>query len=351
MIQWLKKLFAPSPAVMGTSFQPYVGPWVNGQPVLWNTYTLAQVTQLLKPISKIFRSISTYGQGTFVWQGTPRIQDSNQWNIQAASSVGMKVTAGCSLQGISGDGFNVGWSKCEVDFALAQAAKYGNVTDIVVGNESIFGPNSANQLIDLINYAKEARKKLGLKIPVTTRQRWDVMAGVNNTKPDYAATRRALLNLVAACDGYLYVDMYPYFDPGIAGAIGGPTVTQAVFSSAVTRSMNATWNALQTAWSAQKLVLPIRLGETGWPTSGSQTNQPTAWLANTIFAGWYFKAISAWMKANRVLGYVFEGYDEPWKGDAAGDNSEGHFGIWAAIGTSSGVGQYTLTGETRKYKV
>jgi len=352
LVKWLKGMFRPPPAVMGTSFQPYVGPWVNGQPVLWNTYTLDQVTALLTPVSKIFKAISTYGQGTFVWAGIPRIQDSNQYNVRAAKSVGMKVTAGCALQGISGDSFNVDWSKCDVDFALAQAKAYGNVIDLAVGSESIFGPTSATQLVTLMEYAKAARKRLGLSVPITTRQRWDVMAGVNNTTAPYAPTRQALLNLVAACDGYIYVDMYPYFDPGIAGAIGSASATQAQFTTAVQTSMTATWTALRAAWAAQGLSTQIRLGETGWPTSGSQPGQPAAWLANHTFAQWYFRAVSTWMTANRVRGYIFEGYNEPWKGgDPTGANSESHFGIWEAVGTSSGVNQYTLTGETQKYPV
>lgn len=355
LIHHIKKLFGcgASP-ILGTSFQPYVGPWVGGQPVLFNTYTLAQVTALLAPVAAAkFKAISTYGEGTFVWQGVPRIQDSNQYNIQAAKANGLKISAGCALQGINpgGDSFNVEWSKCEVDFALAQAKLYGNVVDIVIGNESIFGPNSATQLVTLMRYAKAARKKLKLKTPITTRQRWDVMAGVNNMTPGYATTRMALLSLAAECDGYIYVDMYPYFDPGIAAAIGSASATQAQFAAAVQASMSATWTALTTAWNTQGLITKLRLGETGWPTAGSQTNQPAAWLACVQFAQWYFTAMSGWMIGNRVAGYIFGGYNEPWKGPADGSSSESHFGIWVANGTSTGPGQYTLTGETQKYPV
>lgn len=343
-----KKKSTPN-RILGVSFQPYVGPWDGGQPVLWNTYTLAQVTQLLAPVAKHFSAISTYGQGTFVWQGVPKIQDSNQYNIRAASLNGLKVVAGCALQGISGDSFNIEWSKCEVDWALKEAKAYGNVVNLVVGNESIFGPVSTSQLTLLIKYAKDKVKAEGLNVPVTTRQRWDVMAGVNNTTPGYATMRQALLELVATCDGFLYVDMYPYFDSGIAAAIGGPTATQAQFTTAVTNSMNGTWNALRAAWDVQKLTAGLKLGETGWPTFGAQPNQQTPWLATPTFAQWYYKAISAWMAQNDVYGFIFEGYDEPWKGTADGTNSEGNFGIWRADGTSSGVGQYTLNGETQKY--
>lgn len=349
LIQKIKSLFSVRNPVLGTCFQPYVGPWVGGQPVLWNTYTLDQVTALLKPVSKTFKAISTYGQGTFVWQGTPKIQDSNMYNIQAAKAVGLQVSAGCALQGINGDSFNVDWTKCEVDYALAQAKQYGNVIDIVIGDENIFGPTSAMQLVGIMQYAKEARAKLGLSTPISTRQRWDVMAGVNNTTPGYAPTRAALLAIVAECDGYIYLDMYPYFDSGIAGAIGGQSASKAQFTEAVLNSMTATWIALMQAWNAQGLKLGIRLGETGWPTSGSQPGQPASWLANLTFAPWYLSAISGWMTSNKVVGFVFEAYDEPWKGAADGSSSETHFGIWTANGTASAVNQYTLTGEKQKY--
>lgn len=338
-------------SLLGTCFQPYVGPWVSGVPVLWNTYTLAQIKSLLLPVAKHFSSIATYGQGTFVWQGTPAIQDSNKYNIHAAKSAGLKVSAGCALQGISGDSFNVEWSKCEVDYALAQAKLYGNVTDIVIGDESIFGPNSTDQLVQLITYAKKARHKLGLTMPITTRQRWDVMAGVNNTTPGYATTRTALLALVAACDSYIYVDMYPYFDPGIAGAIGSSSATLAQFTTAVQNSMSATWTALTQAWTAQSLTLDVRLGETGWPSGGSQAGQPITWLATPGFARWYAAAITSWMAENGVVGYLFEAYDEPWKGPADGLSSESQFGIWTAIGSSTGPGQYTLLSEYQKYVI
>lgn len=351
VFSWMKSKLLGGPAIMGASFQPYVGPWVDGMPVMWNAYSLAQVTSLLQPVAAAgLRAISTYGQGTFVWQGVPRIQDSNQYNVQAAAACGIRVSAGCALQGISGDSFNVEWSKCEVDFALAQAKKYKNVIDIVIGNESIFGPNSANQLVSLIQYAKTARQKLRLKTPITTRQRWDVMAGVNNTTSGYATTRAALLSLVAACDKYLYVDMYPYFDPGIAGAIGSAGATQAQFTTAVQNSMTATWTALTTAWSAQSLTTGLRIGETGWPTLGSQAGQPTTWLASVQFARWYYAAMSSWMATNNVLGYIFEAYDEPWKGPSSA-NSETSFGIWTATGTATSPSQYTLSAETQKYTI
>src|ERR1700751_4095463 len=109
--------------IYGIAFSPSVGPWVNNAPALFNTYTLEQVIQLLGPVAKGFPLIATYGQGTFVWQNVPNIQDSNRYNIQAAKNVGLKVSAGCYQQGADSgrDFINVEWTKTEIDYALQQA--------------------------------------------------------------------------------------------------------------------------------------------------------------------------------------------------------------------------------------
>jgi len=212
-----------STGIHGLAFSPYVGPWLAAGPILFNTYTLDQVTQLLTPVGKLFPLIATYGQGTFVWQGVADIQDSNQYNIQAAKNVGLKVSAGCYQQGADpgSDVINVEWTKAEVDYAINQARSCGNVVELVIGNECLWGPNSTQAVTQLINYAKSGRNPDFNRdtLPITTRQRWDVLGGVNNTTPGYAAMRQALLGLLSACEGFVYANMYPYFDPKIASQI------------------------------------------------------------------------------------------------------------------------------------
>jgi len=337
----------------GIAFSPYVGPWVGGAPVLFNTYTLEQVTQLLTPVAKQFSLVASYGQGTFVWQGVPNIQDSNKYIIQAAKNAGLKVSAGCYQQGANagGDSINVEWTKTEIDYALTQAKTYGNVVELVIGNECVWGPNSTQAIIDLINYAKSKRAPNfnASTLPITTRQRWDVLGGVNNTTPGYAPTRQALLKLLAACEGFVYANMYAYFDSKIAGQIG-KNPTQASFTQAVTSSMNGTLAALKSAFSSQSVSTEIRIGETGWPTQGSQPEQPNAFLATTQQAQWYYEAIKNWSAANAIKTIIFEACDEPWKAQG-GSNSETFFGIWQANGTSTAPNQYTLNGVTPKYTI
>ncbi len=340
-------------AIYGVAFEPYVGPWVGDGPVLYNAYTLDQVTQLLKPVAEKFSLITTYGQGTFVWQGVPNVTDSNRFNIQAAKTAGLKVSAGCYQIGAdpNTDTINVEWTKTEIDYAIQQAKTYSNVVDLVIGNECIWGPNSTQAVIDLINYAKSKRAPLtAANLPITTRQQWGVLGGVNNTSPEYATMRQKLLALMAACESHVYGNMYAYFDPNIAGQIG-QNPTQASFTQAVTASMNNQLSGLKTAFAAQNIGLEIRIGETGWPTQGSQKDQPNAYLANMTNAQWDYAAMVNWANSNGVPTVIFAAYDEPWKGPADGSNSEAFFGIWKADGTATDRSHYTLNGVTPKYSI
>ena len=340
-------------SIYGIAFEPYVGPWVGDGPVLYNVYTLDQVTQLLKPVAEHFNLIATYGQGTFVWQGQPKVQDANRLNIQAAAATGLKVSAGCYQQGAdaNSDVINVQWTKTEIDYAIQQAKAHNNVVELVIGNECIWGPNSAQAVIDLIAYAKSQRAPLTADtLPITTRQQWGVLGGVDNTSPDYATMRQKLLALMAGCEGHVYGNMYAYFDKDIANQIG-QNPTQASFTQAVTASMSNQLTALKRAFSNQGVKLEIRIGETGWPTQGSQKDQPNAFLANVTNAGWYYAAMVNWAASNGVKTIVFAAYDEPWKGPADGSNSEAFFGIWKANGTASDRGHYTLNGVKQKYNI
>lgn len=340
-------------SIFGVAFEPYVGPWVGGGPVFYNAYSLDQVTQLLKPVRDHFNLITTYGQGTFVWQNNPIVQDANRLNIQAAASLGLKVSAGCYQQGANdqGDSINVEWTKTEVDYAIQQAKQYGNVVELVIGNECLWGPNSTQAIIDLINYAKSQRAPLtAANLPITTRQVWGVLAGVDNTSPQYAPMRQKLKDLLAACESHVYGNMYAYFDDGIAGKIG-QNPSQASFTQAVTASMSSQLQAFRKAFANQGIGLEIRIGETGWPTQGSQPKQPAAYLASPTNAQWYYAAMADWSNANNLKTVLFSSFDEPWKGPADGSNSEAHFGIWKADGTAANQQSYTLNGVTQKYSI
>jgi glycosyl hydrolase family 17 len=90
--------------------------------------------------------------------------------------------------------------------------------------------------------------------------------------------------------------------------------------------MTSHLTGLKNAFSSQGVKLEIRIGETGWPTQGSQKDQPNAFLANVTNAQWYYQAMVDWANSNGVKTVMFAAYDEPWKGPADGSNSEAFFG-------------------------
>jgi exo-beta-1,3-glucanase (GH17 family) len=71
---------------------------------------------------------------------------------------------------------------------------------------------------------------------------------------------------------------------------------------------------------------PVIFTEFGWPTSSNgpmiidetnQTNQKA-----------YLDQILIWAKKEDVLMFIFEAFDEPWKGSQALDEPEKHWGLW-----------------------
>ncbi|NJN06365.1 MAG: hypothetical protein HC814_08385 [Rhodobacteraceae bacterium] len=107
-------------------------------------------------------------------------------------------------------------------------------------------------------------------------------------------------------------------------------------------------DALRTAFLTNGVTAEIRIGETGWPTAGSQPAQPHASIANVTYARWYYNAMSAFF-GSTTKGFLFEAYDEPWKGNQGATSSEGFFGAWKAEGTASSVSDYMLIDEKAKY--
>jgi exo-beta-1,3-glucanase (GH17 family) len=234
----------------------------------------------------------------------------------------------------------------EIDYAVAQAQQYQNVDELLITNESIWGPGSLAKITSLLAYAKGLRGSL--PIQVTTHQRWDVLAGVDNHSPSYAPTRQGLLTMLAACEGCIYANIYPYFDANLWSQLGA-NPTEAHFKSVVTQSLETTWQALLTAFHNNGITLECRIGEIGWPTQGSQAAQPHSQLATATYAKWHYDAVDAWLPANGVKAYLFEAIDEPWKGNVLGTDSEAFFGKMMADGSATSPGSYLLLGIKTKY--
>jgi len=68
----------------------------------------------------------------------------------------------------------------------------------------------------------------------------------------------------------------------------------------------------------------IVLGEVGWPTY-TVGEQHVAHAGDEPKQKKYFEQITAWSRANNVTVFVFEAFDEPWKGSG----TEGHWGLFS----------------------
>lgn len=68
---------------------------------------------------------------------------------------------------------------------------------------------------------------------------------------------------------------------------------------------------------------PIIITEAGWPTKSSLGD-----YTSNSFHKKYVEGLEAWAKKNDVLLYMFEAFDEPWKGSDKPDEPEKHWGVY-----------------------
>jgi exo-beta-1,3-glucanase (GH17 family) len=73
-----------------------------------------------------------------------------------------------------------------------------------------------------------------------------------------------------------------------------------------------------------KLVV---ITEAGWATSSNDQGIPKA-NVNQIFQKIYYQELSAWCKQDHILTFVFEAFDEPWKGSPDPNEPEKHWGLY-----------------------
>ncbi len=72
---------------------------------------------------------------------------------------------------------------------------------------------------------------------------------------------------------------------------------------------------------------PVVITEAGW-TTNSNGRGIEPWNASQEFQAHYYSEIIDWSKANRVLTFIFEAFDEPWKGSPDPMEPEKHWGIF-----------------------
>lgn len=71
---------------------------------------------------------------------------------------------------------------------------------------------------------------------------------------------------------------------------------------------------------------PVIFTEFGWPTMSNGPMIPEE--TNETFQKNYLDEIVTWSKKNKVTMFIFEAFDEPWKGSNKHDEPEKHWGIY-----------------------
>ena len=189
--------------------------------------------------------------------------------VQLAAERGLSVTLGDWL-----DADNT-TNDLEIAALISLTNQYTNVTAVVVGNERIlFNEIPKYKLISYINQVRQA-----VSVPVSTAEPWSIWLDPANQ------------DLVDAVD-YLLVHIHPFWESVSPG--------EAVDDVA------QKYNEVRTRYPDKPLII----GETGWPSDGSDVGAAHPGLAEQQQ---FVEDFVAWTAANDVQYFYFEAFDESWK--------------------------------------
>ncbi|MBX9568323.1 MAG: hypothetical protein K2X77_05475 [Candidatus Obscuribacterales bacterium] len=358
----------PSGNIQGFEFQPYIGGRIsnsNSNFVQFAAYPYQEV------IALIANAMATIDSNTGV--ATPQFQyvsgytqvSSTAYVIPAAKQLGLRASAGVFAD-INGDGsmtqsaYNT--AIYDTQAAVTAASLYGNVVDIVVGNEDIVGNNgpdasaSMSTLKNLITGGTVLIQFVGnstvtgaqptrnaavnpltgtnftsTTLPVVTRQQNGVLNLVTDPNPNNANGMIALMNTL---DGYVYGNYYPFFDQSnvVPTLLSNPGISQGAFTTLVQTYMTDQFNTNAANFkTAGVTTTKIRVGETGWatPMTSASSNPLIGYQGvglpqqNMTWAQWYYPAMQNWSSTyanpqtgtnGAIISTYFASYDEPWKG-------------------------------------
>ena len=190
----------------------------------------------------------------------------------------------------------------EVDAAIRLAKAYpGIVNSICVGNETqVAWTDHRSPPSVLIRYLREVRANT--KVPVTTADDFNFW-----NKPESDAVARE-------CD-FIVLHYHPLWN--------GKQLEEAVDAT------RATLDDIKSRHPGQTIVL----GETGWATQYNDTGDQGKLMkgrAGEAEQATFFAAFHAWVQKERVPSYIFEAFDENWKGGERADEVEKHWGLYHA---------------------
>ena len=202
-----------------------------------------------------------------------------------AHSFGIGVAAGCWLSG------NIIENATELQ-ALIDVCQRGDADIAIIGSETLYRNDlTAIQLLGYINQFKSAVPGFPVAVADTY--------GALSANPD-----------VVSAGDVVMANSYPYWE--------GIDIVNAV-------------SYLRKSYLDLKEQFPdslIVIGETGWPSEGRSIGLA---VPSPAHAAWYFWGVESWSKAEDVIVFYFEAFDEPWKADYEGSQGS-HWGLFDQYG-------------------
>lgn len=177
----------------------------------------------------------------------------------------------------------------EIERTIALARKHKNVVRVILGNEAVLrGDIPVEQFIEYLE-----RVRAAVDQPVSTAEPWHVWLEPEN-------------RVLAEHVDYIAIHLLPYWE--------GIEVEQAVdYSIEMLRKV-------QDAFPDK----PVIIGEVGWPSNGRTREAAVASVANEAL---FLRRFLAWAERERVVYYIMEAFDQPWKGQTEGAVGA-YWGVW-----------------------
>jgi exo-beta-1,3-glucanase (GH17 family) len=311
----------------GVAFSPYVGHWTgtapNAKVPLWNSYSQQDIVRMLEVIVPQFNKISTYGMGYagYYPPTTPWNQLDSNCHVAGAAAQLNRQTGRVAIEVAQGiyQHANPAHQQAEIEAAFSAAkeanAVYPNtVTSLVFTNEYVINAETADAVNAMIVANKQKAQNLNIKVGVRSHTFGEI---ANPNSPYYTQ----LKTLIQNCD-FILCNLYP--------AENTATPTDGV------NQVGQAFHQIKTAVANINPQCEVMIGETGWPSQGISFNHTVNNVANLLA---YYEAIDKWAFEHRVMTYLFEAIDEPWKSNQnaqvpptnpwQGPNgAEGHYGLW-----------------------
>jgi exo-beta-1,3-glucanase (GH17 family) len=183
----------------------------------------------------------------------------------------------------------------QVDLAIELANRYQDIVfSVSAGNEATVEWNDHMvPVVRVIEYVRRLKKNISQ--PVTFCE-------------NYAPWLDTLTNLVNEVD-FISIHTYPLWEyKKIDEAIG---YTQE------------NYEAVANLYPHKTVVIT----EAGWTTKSNGRGMPPE-NANEDFQKTYLDQLEQWTTDNEILTFVFEAFDEPWKGSEDPDEPEKHWGVY-----------------------